>query len=476
MKKTGLLLSLALMAILTGCGEATSLTSQTGSSIGTSTSTSVAAIKVKIDGDGTVKAGKSTTLEVTVYRDSTKAGFDIKMTDETIATCTLNEDGTVLISGLKVGKTTFTATSKADKTISDTLEINVIADISLKLTVSADKTEVNQNGTIALNVTIADYTDPITYTWTSLYQKGTFSGQTESNSVTYTAGNYGSDIIEASVKVGTDVYKDTINVFIKADYTDWTRLSTAQEVKDNLLKEGQITGNYYLANDIDLENYSIVYNGNSFAGSLDGQGYSIKNYQVGGKAEDKSNGGFFSSIEAGSFVSDIGFEGVSIGEDGSGWGTSAICCACSGNLENVFTSVTHTFDNSTLINEEEWFPFNSALVGVFKEGSTYRNIVVNVNKEPDGGYKTIFADVAYPAGGKDGLQAQGTQTFSVVDFYTNSDVIGGSVWDWGSPVEDLTGYHTAIDWATSKEADYANLDSQVFDIKAGEMPVLKDQA
>jgi len=474
MKKSGLFLAIASLVLVTGCGG-TGTSNTSGDVSASSTSATAQTIKIKLTGEGTVMVGKTTNLTVTLTHDTTKAGFDIAMADDSIATCSINSDGTVLITGKKVGTTKFTATAKADTTISASLDISVISVVNPVITIAADKTLATQKDTISLTATVTDYDGAITYNWKSLYSKGTFTGSTTSNAVTYTCNNFGSDTIQVSFQVGSDTFKKTIGVFIKADHTTgWTALSTADDVKTKLLTAATISGNYYLTADIDLANYTIPYTGSSFAGVLDGQGYSIKNYTVNGNTADKySNGGFFSATEAGSIIANIGFDGVTIGEQGSGWGTAPICAACSGSLENIFVSVTHTFDNSSLIDSKQWYPFNSALVGVFKEGSTYRNIVVNVNKTPEAGYKTIFADVAYPAGGSQGTSAQNAQTFSVVNFYTDSTVIGGSVWEWGSPVEDQTTYHTGINWTNATVDSYADLDSHIFDIKENQMPTIK---
>lgn len=468
MKKTCLFLLLASMTLISSCAknaDTSSNTSQTESDI-----------KVRISGDGTVMVGKTSDITVRVSHDTEDKGFEVSLDDESIATAQIKDDSTVTVTGKKVGKTVLTATSKADKTVSATLEINVVSVTNPTIKISADNTAIKKGGKIALTAKVTDYTGDVTYTWKSLYSKGTFSGDKTSNAVTYTGNATGSDTIKVSFAIGEELYYDTIAVTILADTSgaDWTALSTADDVKNSLLIAGTISGKYYLANDIDLGGYEIPFTGSAFNGTLDGKGHSIKNYSVAGNPADKySNGGFFSSIEAGGTISDIGFLDVTLGEKGSGWGTSVIACACSGKLENIQVSVTHNFDNSSLMDAAQWFPFCSAFIGIFKESTSYRNIVVDIATAPEDGYKTIFADVAYPAGGSAGLSAQTQQSFSVSGFYTNSTTLYGSVWEWGSPVEDQSGYTTGINWSNTSAETYTALDANVWTLAAGAKPTLK---
>jgi len=420
--------------------------------------------------------GKTNNITVRVSRDTTESGYTLSVADTTIASAYISEtdDETVVITGKKVGSTTLTATSIADPSASATIDLDVVSVTNPTIKVSADKTSVTQKQTINLSAAVSDYNGDVTYSWKSLYAKGSFSGDKTSNSVTYTGNTIGSDTIQVSFNIGTESYTDTIMVVVLADHTGWTSLSTADDVKNNLLTAGTINGKYYLTSDIDLSGYEITYTGSIFAGTIDGQGYSISNFSVDGNpADNYSNGGFFSSIAKEGRLYNLGFDDVVIGQKGSGWGTSVICCACEGNLENISVSVTHTFDNSSLIDANEWFPFNSAFVGIYKEATTYRNIVVNVNTDPEAGYKTIFADVAYPAGGAQGLSAQTSQTFSVQGFYTNSTIYAGSVWEWGGPVEDDSGYSVGISWNNSVASSYGQLDPQVWNLTDGAKPSLK---
>ena len=111
---------------------------------------------------------------------------------------------------------------------------------------------VTQNGTLTFNAVVTDYAGDITYSWKSLYQKGNFSGNKTSDTVTYNANSFGSDTIQVSFVLGEETYTDTIDVFVKADHTNWTAISTAADFKTNLLAETTVSGNFYLTADIDL--------------------------------------------------------------------------------------------------------------------------------------------------------------------------------------------------------------------------------
>ena len=463
MKKTSLFLALACLTLLSSCGG-----TETSSEDPTSQSSTTSNIKVTISGESTVMVGKTIQLSVRVSRDSSDGGFTASVSDSSILSYAVDGDY-INVTGLKIGTANVIATSVTDPTVSDEYEISVVAVQNPVLSLSADNTMIMQNGTINLTASVTDYDGAVSYTWKSLYSKGSI--QSNGETAVYTGTRIGSDTIQVSFTVGSEVYAQTVEVYVNADHTGWTAISTAEDVYDNLLVGNNTTigGNYYLTNDIDLGGYQIYADSTDFAGNLDGQGYSIKNFEIMGNTEsDHTNGGFFCSISGNLYA--IGFEEAVIGETGSAWGTSVLCCACTGNLENILVDVSHTYNNALLIDENEWFPFNAALVGIFKEGTTYRNIVVNVDETADG-YGTIFADNAYPAGGSAGTSAQNAQTFTVENFYTNSDVIGGSAWEWGSTVEDTSGYTIDISWSTTSATEYA-LNSEVWTLANNSMPTL----
>ena len=465
MKKAIMLLAAVSLVFLSGCGE-TSSTASIPSSV-------VSDIKIRIRGESTVMVDKTTELTVTVSNDSTYKGFTASISDENIATYSIS-GSKINVTGKKIGDTVLTVTSAADTSVSATYNIAVVANTTPVITITADKSLIGQNSALNLTASVADYQKIPYFSWKSVNSKGTLTGDKGAASAVYSANVPGSDIIEASFYVGEEMFTGQYKVTVVADHTGWIGLATAEDIKNNLLIDATIENNYYLKNDIDLGGYVIPYNGRIFTGNLDGQGYSISGFTVTGNSGDKnSNGGFFHEVGVGAYIMNIGFKNVEIGEAGSGWGTSVICCACSGNLENIAVSVKHTFDNSSLQDAAGWFPFNSAFVGIFKENSTYKDIVVNVETEPEAGYNTIFADVAYPAGGAEGISAQGGQTFSVDGFYTNSTVIGGSVWDWGSPVEDLSEYHSGLSWSSTPISTYDNLNSDIWKIETGRIPELK---
>ncbi len=467
MKKTRLFLALACLTLLSSCGGAETSSSEEPTSSQTSSS-STTNIKVTVSGESTVMVGKTIQLSVRVSRDSADGGFTASVSDDSVLSIEVDGDY-INVTGLKIGTASVIATSVTDPTVSGSLEISVVAVQNPTLSLSADKTMIMQNETINLTASVTDYDGDVEYSWKSLYSKGSFAA--DGASAVYTGSRIGSDTLQVSFTVGSEVYSETVEIYVEADHTGWTAISTVEDVNTYLLvgNSTTITGNYYLTNDIDLNGQQIYANSTDFAGYLDGQGYSISNFEIMGNTEsDHTNGGFFSSISGNLYA--IGFEDAVIGETGSAWGTAVLCCACTGNLENVFVDVSHTYNNALLADANDWFPFNAALVGIFKEGTTYRNIVVNVDETADG-YGTIFADNAYPAGGSAGTTAQNEQTFTVQNFYTNSDVIGGSVWEWGSPVEDQSGYTVDINWSTASSSTY-DLNSDIWSIADNTMPTL----
>ena len=182
----------------------------------------------------------------------------------------------------------------------------------------------------------------VKYEWSSKYKKGTFIGN-GSEKQQFRPFYAGTEIIVLDAFVGPYHLQAEFNFLVKQDYTGWTAISTAQEMIDlvtNAKGENNLTGNYYLKNDIDLGGYIISPDKRrgdaTLYGTFDGRGHTVKNFIVEG-GSDGENGGLFKQIG-----NQNGQTGVvrnlslicEIGENGSGWGTGSIAAGNDGYIEN----------------------------------------------------------------------------------------------------------------------------------------------
>ena len=125
----------------------------------------------------------------------------------------------------------------------------------------------------------------------------------------------------------------------------YTVIKTAQDldnIRNNTDADGNITGKYILMNDIDLSSYANwdpigdVDTGEGFTGTLDGNGYVVKNLTINRPTEDGV--GLFALIGDGNTMSggevkNLGLENVDV--EGNN-GTAGLASASAGNITNCY--------------------------------------------------------------------------------------------------------------------------------------------
>lgn len=442
--------------IVTGCGD------------NQETSQNSDKIQLNISGPTSVEVGSSIRLAVSVENDNERLGYSLESSDTTIATVT--NDG--YVTGVRTGTVTITATSRKDDTIKMEYVVDVIESTTPTLSISTttpSMTLSNNGGTALFKANLYNPNNfTVKYEWSSKYGKGTFIGNGKEQQQ-YRPFYAGTDVIVLDAYVGPYHLKEEFNFLVKSDYTGWTAISTADELIDlvtNAKGANNLTENYYLTNDIDLNGYVISPSKrkagtNKLASSFDGRGHKISNFIVEGDAGG-TNGGLFDGISNTGAVRNLSLV-CEIGEGGSGWGTGTISPNNDGVIENCYFEVNHSFDTGKKADENGYVPFCAAVTGM-TNGKT-RDVVVNVLDTE--GKATIYADHAYPAGGQNGTD----QPAKVENFYTNHTAIGGQAWDWGYAILDQSGYTTGIDFATAKKDTY-NLNSLLWTINDGEIPTL----
>lgn len=475
-KKLWMLTALVTASLLASC-----------SGNGENSATTEHTISIRLSGENVIMLTKSVQVRVRVLKDKEDKGFTFTSDNDNIEVKKDEEnEGYLTVTAKKTGTSVLTVTSVADPGVSQTMEFTLVPLTDPKLTITAKdnvtSTKDNDTTGVSLTAKLEDFPYEVEYNWKSLYGKGSFTDLKDHKSTnTYLGNTFGEDEIQVSVEINGITYAATYSIYVYADHSDWTAISTAGDVKEKLLKDENVDGEFYLTNDIDLGGYEIPGRASSvFQGKLDGNGYTISNFSLKGQVATDADGnvdtaagsklcGFFTAVAGGALIGNIGFDNAKINQAGSGWGGAVLTSECAGTLENVFIGACHTYNNYFITNQD-WFPFNAALVGVMKEGSVYRNIVVNDTSTERG---TMFADVAYPAGGLNDSGTENEQTFTITNFYTNSETVGGSCWEWGGPVKDQSTYHSRLNWTSTKASTYSDLSGVVWNIADNTMPSLK---
>ncbi len=419
------------------------------------------AITIVVAGPTSVEVGKTIKLNITLTNDSERLGFDVESSDPTIASV----DGEGRVTGLKVGNVVITASSSKDPSVKATYEVEVTESSVPSLTISSDR-DVITLGSGTLRFT-ANLNNPTPYTpeyeWASVNGNISPLGARNPDGVFQTV-SAGSDSVKLSVHVGPYFLTAETYIVVQPNYEDgtWASITTKDDFVTKLLTPTNVTGNFALDADIDLEGMEIAKSSRVFAGVLEGKGHTISNFKVHGQQDGNiyNSAGMWNSVSGA--IRDTVFDGE-IPELGSGWGGALIAAEASGVFENLYVHVNHSYDNG-LKQKDGWVAFNAALVGVAKEGGRFHDLVVDV--EDNAGKATVYADTAYPAG------RIGAQTFKFDNLYTNSTVVGGQVWDWGDAVGDLSGYYTGIAYA-GKEASFYHLNPKLWNLEDGVKPTLK---
>ncbi|MCH5180950.1 MAG: Ig-like domain-containing protein [Erysipelotrichales bacterium] len=460
MKKSLILLAGAVF-MLTG---ALSLTSCGGEKDSTQTS-SKSGIKVTISGASTMEVGEQLTLIINLENDSNRMGYSVTSSDETVATVTNGG----IVTALKEGSVTITVTSREDETAKATHSITVNASTqpTLKINASADTMKLGSTLTLSAEVTNANNAN-ILYEWSLKNGRGSFMGGTEGSSATYRPLTECSETIVLNAYVGQYRLKAEFKIFVDADITGWTAISTKDELLDLVYGVSSQTANYYLANDIDMEGMYVESgskneDATTFKGKLDGRGHAIKNYKIQGVSDGNAynNGSLFHKLAKGAALRNLVIE-AEMDQMGSGWGSSALVgtgvAGCI--IDNCLINVNHSYNNGENSDSNGWFAFNAAVIGT--GAAEIYDTVVNILDTVEGGKDTIYADYGYP----------NRDTKIAKNFYTNATQIGGQGWEWGDAVTDFNGYNPGVAFDL-KTKDFYDLNEHAWNLVDNQMPTLK---
>ncbi len=465
-KKTILLANLLLISslgVLSSCGNQ----SHTSSSITQSNE-----LSISVSGPSQVEVGASVQLSISVLNDNDRLGFSATSSDDSIATV----DGTGVVTGVKPGNVTITITSRKDVNVKRDISLAVIGSSipTLKITAATDTIILGPAASLSLTAEVENAGKyDVRYEWSNKYVNAGILdyavGTLTSNGTKdqrYFAFNAGTDVITLKAYIGPYCLTQDFNIYIKNVTETFKKISTKQDVLD-FINSGANSDNYVLTTDIDMEGAIIKQTENNlvFSGTLDGAGHTIKNFVV-AEGKNNSNGGLISEITSEGKVYNLGIESE-INEQGSVWGSAGFANVCNGVIQNCSFTIDHSFDTSTKLDENYWFPF---VAGVYGTGDpVVRDCVVEI--KDTAGMATIYADTCYPGGG---FSSDHPKKGEVTNFYTNSTVVGGQLWDWGAPITDLSGYRTGIDFTNSKKGIY-QLNTKVWNLVDNQKPTLISQ-
>ena len=465
MKKTLITALIILSSLgLASCGETSNTTS-------TSTSDSSQAVTRKptltVTGSFKTAVGYFVTLNIKLKNDSTKAGYTVTSSDTSIATVT--SDG--VVTGVKAGTCTITVTCKADETVSKSIDFEVVdADVaSVDIDVNSTSVKVGEKLTFKAVVSNSS-NETVTYKWKSTKNLGNFN-KTTTEEATYTAKKTGEDVITLTCTIGEIEVSTSVTIKVT---TNATEISTAEDFKSYLLGSGRKEGTYVLTADIDLGGLKIdgYKDAATFAATLTGNGHKVSNFEIISSEEKHANSAMWQTIDGEAVIEDCEFDGT-IGEEGVGWGSAILGNVVSGTIRNCLFKSTQTYNNGS----DSWFPFGGTIAGVLKESAVLQNCVVDVSGE---GKDVHMAFAIYPAGGhtSDGTNsgfAASNQSFTCTGLYTSqsSALAYGSAWEWGGPIEDVTGIHCGINFTSTSKSTYTDLDETIWNLEDNKMPTLK---
>lgn len=435
------------------------------------TSQTVGDISINVSGKNEVEVGKTITLRITLQNDTNKKGYTTESSDTSIATVNNN-----VVTGVKEGTCNIIVTAVGDTSVKKEYAITVkkaVDTSSISVTISGDKTSIKVNEKIQLTAEVEGAGEAtLSYRWTSVNRLTNISSS-RNQTCEVTGNTAGSEVISLEVTIGTEKITKTYNLNIEEDYSTYTEIATKEDFMSKIINapSPNLTGKYYLSADIDLGGEKIdgFVKALNLSGTLDGKGHTLSNFEIISTDKDKANSALIQSVSSTGRISNLHVIGT-IGQQGAGWGTATLVNVHSGLIENCLVETKQEYNQGS----DGWFPFNASICGVLKEESIIRNCVVNVTSSCEAAGVNM-AIAAYPAGGSEGLKAQTTQTFKVSNVYTNQPESStlGSVWEWGSPIEDKSSVYCSINFANTAASKYDALDETVWNLVDNKMPTLK---
>ena len=165
-------------------------------------------ITLTVTGPTKTVVGQSVKLKISVRNDSTKSGYSVESSDETVAT--VSETG--LINALSAGTTTITIASKADPSVKKELVFTVLSAEDVGVKIVADKTSVKVGETINLSANVTNKgDDKVTYKWSCENYSGSFD-KTNGETAKFTTDSAGKEVIKCEYDYVSDFHEGLATV------------------------------------------------------------------------------------------------------------------------------------------------------------------------------------------------------------------------------------------------------------------------
>lgn len=211
-------------------------------------------ITLTVTGPTKTVVGQSVKLKISVRNDSTKSGYSVESSDETVAT--ISETG--LINALSAGTTTITIASKADPSVKKEFEFTVLSADDVGVKIVADKTSVKVGETINLSANVTNKgDDKVTYKWSCENYSGSFD-KTNGETAKFTTDSAGKEVIKLTAIIGEVEVTDQVEIEITESLDKYVKISTADEFKSKILAKNTIKDDFILTADIDLGGMEMV--------------------------------------------------------------------------------------------------------------------------------------------------------------------------------------------------------------------------
>lgn len=282
----------------------------------------------------------------------------------------------------------------------------------------------------------------------------------------FTATNPGNGKIKVSCVIDGTKIEYTLDITVNVNYASYKTISTADELVELLSKTGDIKEKYCLGANIDLGGRIVNgrINESNFLGVLDGRGYTISNFTVKNASEaeaDKATGlfhlfkGTLKNIHIKGTIDSAGFSGL-LAKEVSG---EAKITDCVFEATNVQTAADWTWCR------------NGVIASTFQGNAYVENVVSNLDAGSTGA--TCFPFFAY--------SWHNTQVMK--NCYTN--IAHDDQYENYKPfnpdgtadisAQQITNIN-CVDYSACTAEDFPTLDTSIWTIADGKMPVLEHDA
>lgn len=268
--------------------------------------------------------------------------------------------------------------------------------------------------------------------------------------------------IEVEVTCGDVTSTITQTVHVNRDDSRYTKIGTAEDFINKVIKSSAGTDRFILTSNIDLggvDTYALSDETAAFNGVLDGDGYKVSNFN----ADPNSNGdggGLWKNVAG--YVRNVHFVGSHNQTKGMG---GLLGRTITGAIENCLFEVIVNVDTS--VEGYDWTWQRSGLVGGWLQGRIEDCVLINETENAQS-----LATCAYVTANEEGLAAIDPKVYNI--YTPTSDLSLVTPFQPEGKDQYLAktrDIHTGVVWEDMLASDY-DLDSDVWILSDGEKPRL----